>query len=285
MAHMISLLLTLVLGFTCLSWSGNCSLVEISGCEAIFKYKRVLVTAAHPDDIETIAGATVAQFVECGSSVSYVITTNGDKGWGKDTSMTSSELASIRMNEQLEAAKWLGVQNVTFLQQEDGRLDGVDPILLKYNLTKWIRTYQPDLVLTFSPEIDYATYRFGLMHEDHKITGMSTMNTLWPSARDYLNFIELYESGILPWICPEAWLFSFSAPLANAQSIDTVVLQITEELFDKKYQALLQHKSQYSDPEGVKTSLINIGKYVASSNIPDAAKSSMAEAFQRIHFL
>ena len=60
-----------------------------------------------------------------------------------------------------------------------------------------IREYQPDLVLSFSPETDYSTYQFGLMHEDHKLTGQATMNTLWPSARDYLNYYELYEQGKL----------------------------------------------------------------------------------------
>ncbi len=259
--------------------------IEIIGnCQSISQFKRVLVTAAHPDDIETIAGGTVAKFVRCGATVSYIITTNGDKGWGKDTTMTSSQLALIRMNEQLNAAKMLGVQNVTFLEQEDGRLDGVDPIHLKYNLTKWIRIYQPDLVMTFSPEIDYGTYRFGLMHGDHQITGKSTMNTLWPSARDYLNFFSLYEEGILPWVCPEVWLFSFSSP-PNPSVADVVVVELSEELFDLKYNSLLMHKSQYTDPIEVKKSLFSIGQYVAMSNIPNVNIDSLAEAFQRIHFL
>lgn len=252
-------------------------------CAFISEYKNILVVAAHPDDIETIAGGTVSLFVSCGKTVNYVVTTNGDKGWGKDTTMTSSELAEIREQEQLSAAAVSGVSNVTFLRQEDGRLDGVDPVLLKRNITKWVRLNQPDLVLTFSPETDYNTYKFGLMHEDHKLTGLSTMNTLWPSARDYLNYYELYQQGILPWTCPEAWLFSFSNP-TNAQS-EIVVVNITGQHFDNKYNALLQHKSQYTDAQAVRQSLINIGTYVAESNLGGPIEGTLAEAFVRVRFL
>lgn len=44
-----------------------------------YPFKRALVVAAHPDDIETICGGVVAQFVDQGIDVAYVITTNGDK--------------------------------------------------------------------------------------------------------------------------------------------------------------------------------------------------------------
>eukprot|EP01031_Cornospumella_fuschlensis_P046602 gene46602-57065_t len=180
------------------------NLSSISSCEDLDIYSSILVIAAHPDDIETIAGGTVSWFTQCHKTVQYLITTNGDKGWGKDTAMTSETLGPIREQEQLNAASMLGVENVSFLRQPDGRLDGVSMIDLKLNITKVIRTFKPDLVLTFSPETDYLTYQFGLMHEDHKLTGRVTMNALWPSARDYLNYYdELYMQGILPWICSE----------------------------------------------------------------------------------
>lgn len=277
-------LISIFLGLVAL---GVSEVIKINNCDLISKYKRVVVAAAHPDDIETIAGGAVALFSECGANVNYIITTNGDKGWGKDTTMTSTELAAIREQEQLNAAKILNVNNVTFLRQEDGRLDGVDPILLKRNMTKWIRIYQPDLVLSFSPELDYNTFQFGLMHEDHRQTGRSTLNTLWPSARDYLNYYDLYEDGILPWICPEAWLFSFSSPVTQQQETIVVDLNDDRKLFDRKYEALLQHKSQYSDATAVKNSILKIGNYVARSNLPkeDVTDMSLAEAFLRVTFL
>jgi LmbE family N-acetylglucosaminyl deacetylase len=93
--------------------------------------------------------------LNCSLQVSYLLTTNGDKGWSKNTEMTSTDLAIIREQEQIDAATYLRVANVTFLRYDDGTLEGVDPITLKKNITKWVRLYQPDLVLTFSPETDY----------------------------------------------------------------------------------------------------------------------------------
>jgi LmbE family N-acetylglucosaminyl deacetylase len=255
-------------------------------CTEIVKYNNILVTAAHPDDIETIAGGTVSYFTSCGKNVQYVITTNGDKGWGKDTSMSSEQLAVIREQEQLNAGKILNVKDITFFRQPDGRLDGANSVELKLNVTRAIRLVQPDLVLSFHPQIDYATYPFGLMHEDHRQTAVATMNSLWPSARDYLNYYEeLYSQGILPWICPEAWLFSFS-PVLPESNLDIIVVNITGYHYGRKLQALLQHESQYSDANAVAASLLRLGNYVAKSNFDPqvTASTDVAEAFVRILF-
>ena len=79
----------------------------------------VMVIAAHPDDPEFLAGGTVARLAKEGREVTYVIVTNGNKGSG-DRSVTSDQLASIRQEEQLRAARALGVARVEFLGYEDG---------------------------------------------------------------------------------------------------------------------------------------------------------------------
>jgi len=80
--------------------------------------KRALVVFAHPDDAETICGGLVATLIAQGTEVTYVVATNGDKGWSKNYNMTSAELAVIRQQEQLNAAAVMGVSNVTFLGNE-----------------------------------------------------------------------------------------------------------------------------------------------------------------------
>lgn len=155
--------------------------------------KKALVVFAHPDDAETICGGLVATLIAQGTEVAYVVATNGDKGWSKNYNMTSAELAVIRQQEQLNAAAVLGVSNVTFLQQEDGRLEAADPIALKKNITIAIRTFQPDVVIAFSPETDYTQYKFGLMHRDHQTSGRAAVDAVYPATRDYLSFIDLFE--------------------------------------------------------------------------------------------
>jgi LmbE family N-acetylglucosaminyl deacetylase len=41
---------------------------------------RILVIAAHPDDVDFGAAGTVASWTEAGLDVSYCIVTNGDAG-------------------------------------------------------------------------------------------------------------------------------------------------------------------------------------------------------------
>ena len=223
--------------------------------------KKVLLVTAHPDDIETLAGGTVAFLsLECQLDVAYLITTNGDKGWSKNYDMSSKELAQIRKKETRDAADVLGVKSLFMLNQEDGRLEGVDYISLKRNITKVVRTFTPDLLITFSPNIDLNAMQFGLIHQDHTTTGQSALNVVWPAGRDYLSFIELYEQGYTPHIIPTVWLFTIST---NDNS-NSMYIDITDnKRFDRKVDALLQHKSQYNTPQEVVDSLAQLGSYIS----------------------
>lgn len=76
-----------------------------------FSNKKVMVIAPHQDDEINIAGATINNFVQNGSEVIVVFTTNGDfLGKGE-----------IRINEAINAMKRLGVDedNVVFLGYGD----------------------------------------------------------------------------------------------------------------------------------------------------------------------
>src|ERR1700751_3371356 len=86
------------------------------------RIERALVVTAHPDDSEFGAGGTVAKLVKEGCEVTYVIVTNGNKGSG-DRSMTPERLATIRADEQRNAARTLGVARVEFLGYPDGEVE------------------------------------------------------------------------------------------------------------------------------------------------------------------
>ena len=87
---------------------------------------------------------------------------------------------------------------------------------------------------------------------DHQTTGRRTLDTAWPACRDYLNFPDLYDSGILPWIVPEVWLFSFSKKTENNE----ILLKLTTSMFNYKYNALLYHESQFSTADEVRQGII-----------------------------
>src|SRR5437870_13334187 len=147
---------------------------------------RVLVVTAHPDDPEFLAGGTVAKLVKEGREVTYVIVTNGNKGSG-DRTITSLRLAPVREEGQQRAARVLGVGHVEFLGYEDGEVE--DTRGLRRDVTRQIRRWRPDLIITQHPNCTYRN--FPGWHRDHRITGGVVLDSVYPLARDHLAFPEL----------------------------------------------------------------------------------------------
>ncbi len=73
--------------------------------------QRVLVVAAHPDDVDFGSAGTIATWTDAGLEVSYCIATDGDAG-GFDPAVPCSAIAGIRQDEQRKAAAAVGVTDV-----------------------------------------------------------------------------------------------------------------------------------------------------------------------------
>ena len=115
--------------------------------------QRVLVIAAHPDDVDFGSAGTVARWTGAGIGVAYCIVTDGDAG-GYDESMPRAEIAPMRRKEQTAAAACVGVHDLRFLGYPDGR---VEPTLaLRKDLARVIRQVRPERVLCPTPERNYA---------------------------------------------------------------------------------------------------------------------------------
>ena len=149
--------------------------------------KRVMAIFAHPDDPEFFCGGTLARWAAEGAEVTFVLATSGDKG-SADPEMTHERLAGIREEEERNAARALGALDVIFLRYPDGELQ---PTLeLRRDLTRLIRLKQPDIVVTCDPTV----YWYGtdyLNHPDHRAIGAAALESVFPTSRDRLNFIEL----------------------------------------------------------------------------------------------
>jgi LmbE family N-acetylglucosaminyl deacetylase len=193
---------------------------------------RVLVVAAHPDDPEFLAGGTIARLAREGREIAYVIVTDGNKGSG-DRSVTSRQLIPIREEEQRCAARVLGVRGVQFLGYEDGELE--DTRNLRRDVTREIRRWRPDLVITLNP---YRTYsNFPGWHRDHRTTARVVLDCVYPLARDHLSFPELvpdYE----PHKVREVYTIQWERP--------RLVIDITDTM-NLKLEASRCHASQITD--------------------------------------
>ena len=75
---------------------------------------RILVMAAHPDDVDFGAAGTVARWTEAGIEVVYCVVTDGDAG-GSDPNVSRADMAALRRHEQTQAAGQVGVHDLRFL--------------------------------------------------------------------------------------------------------------------------------------------------------------------------
>jgi len=190
------------------------------------KQAEVMVVTPHPDDAEFGVAGSVVRWVREGKDVVYVVCTNGDKGTS-NPNLKPAELAKIREEEQLAAARLLGVREVIFLRHPDQSLE--DNHEFRKELVRLIRMYRPETVVTADP------YRRYIWHRDHRIAARVTLDAIFPYARDIHAYPNLLEEGLEPHRVREILLWG--SPDTNYR------LDITDT-FDIKMDALGCHKSQ-----------------------------------------
>jgi len=122
---------------------------------------KVVFVGAHPDDVETAAGGTVAKYADLGHDVAILYLTRGEAGMrGK----THDEAGSIRTSE---AEKGCGILKARprFLGQIDGATE-VNPARYEqfYGL---LMEEKPDLVFTWWPINGHRDHRavFTMVHD------------------------------------------------------------------------------------------------------------------------
>ncbi len=225
---------------------------------------RILVVAAHPDDVDFGLAGTVATWTDAGIEVVYCIVTNGEAG-GSDPSVSRADMVVLRRAEQTAAAKCVGVTDVRFLGYPDGRLE--PSIGLRRDIARVIRQVKPDRVACPSPERNYA--RIPASHPDHRAAGSAALDAVYPDARNPFAFPELAAEGLEAWIVPEVWISGSPQP--------THFVDVTGT-FDRKIAALRAHESQTGHMTNLEEMLRGwLGMSAALGGLPDGR---LAESFQ-----
>jgi LmbE family N-acetylglucosaminyl deacetylase len=206
--------------------------------ELISPIERALVVVSHPDDAEYGAAATIAGLTAAGARVDYVVTTDGGRGT-EDPQVTPEMLSTTRRAEQRAAADVLGVTEIVHLDYPDGYLE---PTLdLRRDITREVRRFRPDLVISQNPQrrLDHNPF---IGHPDHLATGEATLASIYPAARDRLNFPELLDEGFEPWKVRQVLLTGVEEP--------NLWIDVSET-FEIGLRALLCHVSQVGDRDEV----------------------------------
>jgi LmbE family N-acetylglucosaminyl deacetylase len=224
---------------------------------------RVLVIGAHPDDPEFACGGTSARWADEGKEIYYLVCTRGHKG-SSDENMTSERLVEIREREQREAGAVVGAKEVNFLDFIDGEL--APSLDFRKAIVREIRRVRPHVVLTHDPTFVYSNG--GINHPDHRAVGTATLDAIFPTARDRLNFSEHEQAGLLAHKVKEIYLWGAANP---NEWVDI------SSSFDRKVAALRCHVSQIGNAENLAERMRERAKQVGEPRgVP------FAEAFFKI---
>jgi LmbE family N-acetylglucosaminyl deacetylase len=190
--------------------------------------KRVLVFEAHGDDMEFMAGGTIAKFAALGHEVTLVCATDNDKG---SFELSADELRAVRDKELNGAAEVLGIKRVIALGYSDGDLAyDAPPRELRGTFMRIIREVKPDIAMTWDPFTPYEG------HPDHRAVA-----TAASEAAQFSNFPNFHPEqiaeGLAAHYVSETWYFAKS-PRDQNKFVDI------DDHIDAKIQALYRHEAQ-----------------------------------------
>ena len=154
-------------------------------------WQTALAIAAHPDDLENGASSAVAKWTAQGKHVVYLMVSRGEAGID---AMPPWETGPLRAEEEIRAARVVGVETVEFLNHADGVIEQGLP--LRRDLSRAIRRHRPDVILTLNHHPRFPTGNPNM--SDHRNVGLSVFD----AARDAGNrwvFQELLSEGLEPW--------------------------------------------------------------------------------------
>lgn len=201
------------------------------GIEAFDEVKRLIVVAAHPDDLECLCAGTLTQLIARGVEVFAVNCTLGDLG---STSKEESRqaLATTRIQETEAAAAILGIKQTFNLGHHDGEL--VPDLTLRAQIAELYRRTQADTLFTFDP------FWTGQIHPDHRAAGQAAIDAYMPAKMPLYHPEQLADPAVDVGVLERIFLFSTDRD-------PDIVIDITAQQ-PHKIRSVLAHKSQF--PEG-----------------------------------
>ncbi len=126
-------------------------------------YQRYLFIGPHPDDIEIGAGATAAKLAAAGKEICFLICCDGRYGSAFLPHLSPADLAALRKTEAIASARLLGVNDLRFLELEDGGF--YERSRLLEGLAQTIGDFQPEVVFAPDPWVRSEC------HADHLAIG------------------------------------------------------------------------------------------------------------------
>jgi LmbE family N-acetylglucosaminyl deacetylase len=205
---------------------------SIKGLEAFAEVKRLIVVAAHPDDLEVICGGTIALLADRGVEIISINCTLGDIGT-QERELGRQTLAMTRHAEAEAAAQILGVKESYNLGHHDGEL--LPDLEVRAQIARLYRQTQADTLFTFDP------FWPGQVHPDHRAAGQAAIDAYMPSKMPLYHPEHLMEPELDLGRLERIFLFS-------TDRAPDIYVDITTT-HARKIAACVAHKSQFLDGE------------------------------------
>lgn len=198
----------------------------------------VAVFGAHPDDLDWGSGGSAAVWARAGKEVYYILTTSGEGGEDhqRGVVLPPGEIADIRETEQRAAATLLGVKEVLFLGQPDGRVEA--SLAFRDQIVNVLRRLKPQIVVSMDPG-HWAFDNFYHYHPDHRATALAVFDAIYPAAGTS-TYQPQPDEGHPPHKVREVYFTASSKPNLYVDISATI---------DLKVRALISHCSQIKQPE------------------------------------
>jgi LmbE family N-acetylglucosaminyl deacetylase len=201
---------------------------------------RMMVITAHPDDEAGGFGGTLRLYHDRKVETCVVCLTPGQAARNRGAAKDDHELATIRRREFAESCKILQVSRGIVLDYPDGHLHRQDPYKVVCELTRQIREFRPQVLLTFGPEGAVTA------HTDHSMASVfAALAFQWAGHSN--RYPDQFEQGLAPHRTQKLYYATTDFTLPDRQPVAlppwTAVIDIGPYR-ETKIQAFRAHKTQ-----------------------------------------
>jgi LmbE family N-acetylglucosaminyl deacetylase len=200
----------------------------------------MMCVTAHPDDEAGNFGGTLRLYHDRGVQTAVLCLTPGQAAAHRGGATSDAELAALRRQEFQDSCKILGVSRGVVLDYADGQLHRLDAYTVVCEITRHIRGFRPQVVLTYGSDGGFTA------HTDHALAGVfASLATQWSGHHN--RYPDHFNDGLKPhrvqklYHCTADFVLSGRPPI-NAAPI-TARVEVAGYL-DTKLRAFHAHKTQ-----------------------------------------
>src|SRR2546426_11656803 len=161
--------------------------------------KTIMLIGAHADD-DAMSHGTLAMLQKRGNQIYIVTLTTGNVGT-QDPSLSRTQLAQIRRQEELAALAELGIPGEHYINlgYDDGLLEFEDRKAVVERLVRLIRSIRPDVLFAFDPGRRYQRWH----KSDHRAAAYLAADAARAAMWRLLFEGQITQEGLKEYMIPE----------------------------------------------------------------------------------